>query len=75
MRYIYNVEESKGASAYCWSMRHVNNSHRVRPAENIKMNPQSRSDFLTVMMLGARLLCQHNFEHNGSLKALSIMPV
>ena len=23
---------------------------------------------------GTHLLCQHKFEHNGSLKALSIMP-
>ena len=73
MRYIYNVEESKGARAYCWSMRHVIIAIGLRPAENIKMNPQSRSHFLTVIMLGTRLLCQHKFEHNGSLKALSIM--
>ena len=27
----------------------------------------------TTLQLGPGLLCQHNFEHNGSLKALSII--
>ena len=29
---------------------------------------------IIVLTLGTRLLCQHNFEHNGLLKALNIMP-
>ena len=31
-------------------------------------------EFHEQLQLGTRSLCQHNFEHNGSLKALSIMP-
>ena len=34
-----------------------------------KMMPQK--DFYQI---GTRLLCQHNIEHNGSLKALNVMP-
>ena len=46
-------------------------------ALNIHLGIPLMHGFITVYIdtLGLSLLCQHNLEHNGVTKALSIMPV